>query len=169
MIQDLNPVGGSSPASLVQVGAKIFFAAKTQKTGTELFSYDLGATSVDVGFGCSARAITPIIEANDPVLGGTVEVTAKNSPLLSVGYLNLGFLADKPVDFGLGCTVYLDLGQPIALIGVVQVQNPTWTESFNVPNDPSLIGQSFALQAAYLFGLVPSFELSNAVSLNVGR
>jgi ELWxxDGT repeat protein len=170
MVQDLYPgFAWSSPDDLVLFDGKIFFAAQTKETGRELFSYDPGGMAISIGFGCSARALTPIIETTDPVLGSTVEVTGKNSPLLSVGYLNLGFLADKPVDFGLGCTVYLDTAQPIALIGVVDVKNSTWTESFDVPNDPSLIGQPFVLQAAYLFTLVPSFELSNAVSLNVGR
>lgn len=148
---------------------RLFFTRHDEKIGRELWVLDPGATAQTVGTGCGRGARLATLAATDPVSGGSVRVTGTETFPNAACALLLGVGNDRPVPLGSGCWSHVDLSRFFLVLDSFFGRAATWTRSYPVPGDPSLIGVRAMLEGWYLGTDAPSgFETTNGVRLTFG-
>lgn len=132
-----------------------------------------GSVTVDVPSAMASRngGVNPasLATAGSPIIGTNLVVTVD---LTTTGHdfaLLFGF--DSPFNFTLGggqTLLCLDLLGSGELLGQVTQPGPVALYSLPVPNDTSLCGFEFCMQAIHFGGIVP-FALSDAVDATIGN
>jgi Regulator of chromosome condensation (RCC1) repeat len=130
--------------------------------------YGLSAAVAAVGAGCGGVGM-PVFGCNAPRIGQNLNFTLAQVTPNASGSLFYSGVPPAPTVLGSGCIVELDLATFAAFTSVVASPVGSWTASFGVPYDPSLVGLQFALQIA-LFGTTGplGFDLSNGLITTVG-
>lgn len=172
LVQDVLPgdLGGLPPYYAVQFGlhrGSLLVTCNDGTTGLEPHLLRLGATSKRFGNPCGPRA--PTLSGTDPVLGGTLTITAARAPVGKIGLIKLGLPAAAPIQLA-GCWTYIDPLQFTLDFAIQFVAQPRWQTSLPIPANPDLADLRLAFQAYYLNATGNlDFELSNGVEAVLGR
>lgn len=147
-------------------GSKLLYGRIDPYLGSELFQWDVGATSTRIGMGCGSGLREPRLEATSPRIGQSfvLSISGPASPRL----LTLGPPLARPASFLGICTVFVDLARgaawPLSNLATFSRQ------SLTVPNDPGLVGTEWAAQVWFASPSSPrNLEGTNGVLLTIGR
>ena len=132
---------------------------------------DPGATNAPVGIGCTAAGPAPARSASDPVLGSVIRVDVTGAQPKTTGLLAVGALPPRPLAFGGGCTVYVDLSLPLVLLGFTPKAAGRWSFATPIPNDAASIGALVMIQAVLGPANTPplGLDMTRGVLLTLGR
>ena len=171
LVTDLNPgTGGSPPHSLTAHRGRLVFVADDGWRGMEPWALHPGATAMAYGEGCAASGYEPELRATDPVLGASLTFSVREAIANAAGVALFGAPSVPELQLGLGCALAVvpvgGIGVPFATDAGGRFTSPP----IAVPNDPALVDQQLALQAAV--GLTANLplpiDLSNGVLLTLG-
>ncbi|MFQ5505760.1 MAG: ELWxxDGT repeat protein, partial [Planctomycetota bacterium] len=157
---------GFSPSSLTLTRGKLLFSASDPVAGRELWVLDPGATAQRAGVACGAVAKRPTLDASDPVLGRTMQISGRQAPASALSLLLVGARAAPPVRFSGTCHAYVDPASLATLHAFVATQ-AAWKLPLRLPPGKSLVGAHLALQSWFLHP-TQGIALSNAVYLTLG-
>jgi ELWxxDGT repeat protein len=147
---------------------RILFAGTDPVFGTELWQFDPGASSGQVGLPFGAN--DPRLTATDPVLGGTLRLSIALAPPDRTGLLLLGEPA-LPLRLGFGAFAQIDPGSA-ALLAMPRT-GADGRALIPLPIDPALApwaGIPIASQALFPEPASPlGFELTNGLHWTIGR
>ena len=150
-IADIYPGPGSGvDHQLTQARGKLFFRGDDGKSGSldgDLWSFDVGAVSYQVGSGCAASGFPPRLTGTDPVVGGTMRVQVDGKPS-SVGLLLLGTPATPVIEMGFACRLFLDLGVGFGLGFQTSPRGRWHMSNVRVPNISGTSGLRLVMQVA---------------------
>lgn len=147
LLGDINPGAAFSlPDHFTLSGNRLYFRADHVIDGVELWSMPIDAHVQQIGAGHRIGGLAPELEASVPTLGSTLTVQVSRGEANRTGLLLLGAPTARPLNLGGGLVIYVDLVQvpvylPIALDG-----RGEWRTGVPVPNNPALIGLTFAMQ-----------------------
>jgi hypothetical protein len=113
----------------------------------------LYAPASSVGYGCGAVGL-PVLTVSPPVIGQHVTLTMSYATPGTTGFVYASGIPAAPVQLGSGCTVFVDLATLTPIVPVTIAANGQWSwiSPTPLPFAPSLVGQTFALQA----GVIPT-------------
>ena len=106
--------------------------------------YDVAASVVSVGTGCGGAG-TPSLAYDVPKLGATVTFALTNGTPSTSGAQLSSLVPAAPTFFG-GCFIQVDPLAASLLFPVTTDALGSWSVSFIVSNDPTLVGQRFVTQ-----------------------
>ena len=169
VVQDLNPASTSIAMSQpTLLNGNILFTRSAFGSGSELWTFDPGATAQHLDRGCATTGFTPTQVADDPVLGGTTNLSGEHAPGNS-GILLLSTRAGTTLQLPMGCRTSLAPGNLMAL-STFTVKNGNWMLPLFIPNQTNLIGLKLVTQAFLPTTTSPlGFELSNGLLLSLGN
>jgi hypothetical protein len=145
----------------------------TLPAGTDIAQYRQRLTSVPVpavvstGTGCSSTALLPRLVADEFFAVNTttnLELVDTAATAIAVFGLGAGPAAAVPLPL-FGCSIWLDITQPIVTLAQVTSAAGYASLPVAVPNNPVLVGQTFSAQGL-VFGAV-AVDVSNAVSFTI--
>lgn len=128
----------------------------------------LPAQYQDLGPGCPGPNM-PSLGATPPILGGIgMSIWVGSAPASASGFL-FGSLPSTQSTPAFGCTVFLDLASIFLVDSFTTDANGSWVASVDIPNDSSLYGVQFMLQAAIIGnGPNPAILLSRGLLGTLG-
>ncbi|MCA8970087.1 MAG: hypothetical protein KDC95_09900 [Planctomycetes bacterium] len=144
-----------------------FFEARSDVRAMELHTWFAGASTETVGSSCAGKGRNPRLDATDPRLGQTWTITGNGFAPSRASVVFFGAPVVSPYELAGGCRLHVDLATFMVLGGRV---GSSWTLAPVLPNVPSVIGLTIALQAFQLandrrIGL----DLSTAMHATFGR
>jgi ELWxxDGT repeat protein len=156
------------PHLFVLSGGRIYFDREDPAHGVEPWVVSAGATAQSVGSGCGVGLRTPWMEADDPVLGRTLELRGGGGAAGSLGIVALGVPLGLPRIHGGGCVEWVDLTGAAVLLQIADAA-ADWSFGLGLPAEPGLVG--VALMAQLWCGPSPrpqGFEASAGLRLDLG-
>ncbi len=124
---------------------------------------------VSVGSPCEVTpgGGSPSLAMTLPYLAGSTTVTLTNGPPGSLAFLFLTIVPAVPIPITPLCFAWIDLSTPLTPLVVLPVSAAgTAAIAFPIPDDPTFVGGSLALQAATILGA--GVGVSNGLNLTVG-
>jgi probable HAF family extracellular repeat protein len=120
-----------------------------------------------LGPGCGA-GVAPALSATRPRLGMPLTFALQGIPS-ATGTLVVSNPPAAPTAIGPSCWAYIDLAAYAELAPVTTDSGGFWSTTFAVPNDGSLLGSNFALQAAIFPTAGPlGLDVSNGLLATIG-
>lgn len=146
---------------IVLCDGRVLFDGRFDPATQGLLEYTLpGAYAADLGTYDGA----PRMRASDPILGSTVQMSGEGAQPGTAGVLTYSLAPPAPLDLGTGVPLWVD---PVGFYLVPGLLSPTWSRAFPLPNDPTLTGAKFNLQAWFVNPLTGALEGSNALRMNL--
>jgi hypothetical protein len=134
-----------------------------------LYSGKLRARVEPVGSGCGARTFPPVLSSSPPFLASNTTVGAALAPPNSYGTFAIGLEAPEPLQLGHGCAIYVDLLRPVVFLGALTNASGTWSATVPIPNQKTMSGQRFLLQAGFYPTTSPlGFDLTQGLRWQLG-
>lgn len=157
--------GKYSAGESILCDGDLFLVADHDNLGREIYQLPLPGAYVEEREGASSDVR---LTATVPRLGSTVTIEGVNQPQPGLGLLYYSAYTGNafPYPTDPEGPVWLN---PLGLTLVSVVSGPTWTRSFPVPNNPSLIGKQLALQTLYFPNFNFPMTVSNGLQVVVGN
>jgi len=166
LLGDLNANGDSDPTDMTVSGGRVVFSADDGIHGREPWVFDPGAIAQPIGMGCAIPGgLRPILESQDPVLGNSVEITARVLATNSTHVLLFG-APRAGLQWSGDCFLYLDPGT-ISVLASTSSVGQRWGLAMPLPLIPVLDGVQAGLQVISALSS-GDIEFSNAVSWTLG-
>jgi len=170
LVADLVPgPSGSDPKLLTLANGDLFFRAHDSTLEDEFYRYSFpGAHALeltsDYGFGSGGAQLT----ATPPILGQSATATISNGPIGSIGILLMSPSPHAPTSalVEAGQLLWVD---PLSFSNLSTSLLPSWSVTYAIPNQPSLLGAAVNLQALFLPSLILPVATSNGLRLTLGN
>jgi ELWxxDGT repeat protein len=167
LVDDLYPGSTSSkPCALTLAGGRLYFQATHPIYGKEMFFLEQpGAHAYDTGASCDGT----VQSTGAPVLGSMVQLRFEGLKAGAPSIQLLGAQASQPVPFGSGCSLHLDLGQPMIIGALFVSTGSTWQQPWSIPGAPALNGITLISQLLTFDPATATLSTGNPWLLSLGQ
>jgi hypothetical protein len=130
------------------------------------------ASAASVGSGCQSGVVpplaaVPVLTAGPPVLGATCVISVAAAPYPAPGLVFVSAVPPSPTSIDGTCNAYLDLATLSQLGSIPTTPSGGGSLNVSIPDVPSLIGLTFAVQVAFLPS-VGGYAVTNGFSVTAG-
>lgn len=166
LLGDLNANGDSDPMEMTLSGGRVVFSADNGIHGREPWVFDPGATAQPIGMGCAVPGgLRPLLGSQDPVLGTTVEISARVLATSAAHVLLFG-APRAGLQWSGDCFLFLD-PSTITVLASTGPTGSSWGIPVPLPLIPVLDGVQAGLQVISALNS-GAIEFSNSVVWTLG-